>query len=325
MTATALQTLRLGTRRSALALAQSEAVAASIRAAGFGVELVEIVSEGDLRPGAVEQMGSTGVFVNSLRDRLVGGEIDIAVHSYKDLPTQPAAGIEIAAVPRRADPRDALVSRDGLALAELAAGARIGTGSPRRTAQLRALGYGIEVLAVRGNVDTRLRRVADGELDGVVIAAAGLQRLGRLEEASEILDPGQMLPAPAQGALAVECRSVDPTLATALADALDDSTTRAAVAAERALLAALEAGCSAPVGALADVSIGDDGDDEVYLRAVVASMDGHRSIRLSVTGAVTDADAVGRRLAQDLLDAGANELMTRPPTIGTNGKIGASE
>jgi hydroxymethylbilane synthase len=286
-------------------------VADTLRSAGHHVELVEVVTAGDRSTAAVPDLGGTGVFVSELRQRLLDGDVDVAVHSYKDLPTAPADGIALAAVPPRADPRDALVSRDGLLLAELPAGFRIGTGSPRRTAQLRALGYGLEVEPIRGNVDTRLRRVADGEIDAVVVAAAGLQRLGRLDEASETIDPGQMLPAPAQGALAVECRDADSEVAASLREALDDFHTRAVVAAERALLATLEAGCSAPVGALADVSIGDD-EDEVYLRGVVADLDGSRTIRLSRTGPLSAAPELGTQLAADLLDAGAADL------IGTN-------
>jgi hydroxymethylbilane synthase len=217
MTAPALPTIRIGTRRSALALAQSGLVADVLRAAGHEVELVEIVTEGDRSTAAIEQLGSTGVFVTELRQRLLAGDVEVAVHSFKDLPTQPADGIALAAVPPRADPRDALVSRDRLDLAQLPSGSRVGTGSPRRTAQLRALGFGLEVEPIRGNVDTRLRRVADGDFDAVVVAAAGLARLGRLGEASEILDPGQMLPAPAQGALAIECRTGDAELIGVLA------------------------------------------------------------------------------------------------------------
>jgi hydroxymethylbilane synthase len=322
MTALALGTLRLGTRRSALALAQSGTVADVLRAAGHEVALVEVVTEGDRSAAAVAQLGSTGVFVTELRQRLLTGDVDIAVHSLKDLPTASPEGIELAAVPQRADPRDALVSRGGFGLAELPNGSRVATGSPRRAAQLRALGYGLEIVPIRGNVDSRLRRVADGEFDAVVLAAAGLARLGRLDEASEILDPGQMLPAPGQGALAIECRAGDSAQVEAIAAALDDGVTRLAVAAERALLATLEAGCSAPVGALADVSTGDDGTDEIYLRAVVAALDGGRAIRLSTTGPLNDAQALGQRLARDLLDAGAADLMDKNPMIGSLGMIG---
>lgn len=322
MTALAVETLRLGTRRSALALAQSNAVAAVLRAAGHETELVEVTTEGDRSGAAVVALAGTGVFVTELRQRLIAGEVDVAVHSLKDLPTLPAAGIELAAVPPRADPRDALVARDGLTLAELPNGARVATGSPRRAAQLRALGYGLDVVPIRGNVDSRLRHVEAGDVDAVVVAAAGLQRLGRLDEASEILDPGQVLPAPGQGALAIECRTGDATRLGALAAALDDPVTRGAVAAERALLATLEAGCSAPVGALADVAAGDTGTDEIYLRAVVASLDGARTIRLSRTGPFTDALSLGHRLAEDLLGAGAADLMhgtSRNDSLGTIG------
>jgi hydroxymethylbilane synthase len=321
-----LRTLRLGTRRSALALAQSGLVAAALRAAGHEVELVEVVTEGDRSAEAVAAIGSTGVFVTELRQRLVAGDIDVAVHSNKDLPTQPAAGITLAAVPQRGDPRDALVARDGLMLADLPHGARVGTGAPRRSAQLLALGFGLDLVAIRGNVDTRLGRVASGDLDAVVVAAAGLARLGRIDAATEIIDPGQVLPAPAQGALAVECRTADTVLAAELAATLHDATTGAAVAAERALLARLEAGCSAPVGALAEIGVGDDGVDEIYLRAVVASLDGERTIRLSVTGLATSACALGETLAGDLLEAGAAELMaapTSPSSQSSNtGRIG---
>lgn len=308
--------LRLGTRASALALAQSGQVADALRALGHEVELVHITTHGDTSTAAVTQLGGTGVFVTALRDALLSGDVDLAVHSYKDLPTAPAEGLVIAAVPPRQDARDALVARDGLTLGELPAGARIGTGSPRRTAQLRALGMGHEIVPVRGNVDTRIGYVVNGELDAVVLARAGLARLGRLEEITETLDPLQVLPAPAQGALAIECRE-DSELVAEL-KALDDPDTRVAVAAERALLAALEAGCSAPVGAMAEVVDGDDGP-EVFLRGVVAALDGSDAVRLSATGPAHDATGVGQRLAAELLDLGAAELMgsdSRGPMMG---------
>jgi hydroxymethylbilane synthase len=307
------RTLRLGTRRSALALAQAGLVADALRGRGHEVSLVEVVTEGDRSSAALTQLGGTGVFVTALRRQLAEGAIDIAVHSLKDLPTAAADGLAIAAVPSRADPRDALVSRDRTQLNQLSEGATVGTGSPRRAAQLRALGLGLEIVAIRGNVDTRLRRVADGDLDAVVVAAAGLSRLGRLGEAAELLDPGQLLPAPGQGALAVECRADDDSLVDGVRRALDDASTRAAVTAERALLAALEAGCTAPVGALADVAGGDNGDDEIYLRATVTAVDGSRAVRLSITGPVADGDRLGRQLAADLLDAGAAELIGESP------------
>jgi hydroxymethylbilane synthase len=308
MTALTTDTLRLGTRRSALALAQSGLVAQALRDAGHAVELVEVTTQGDASTGTVAALG-TGIFVNELRRALGAGEVDLAVHSLKDLPTAVAPEVTLAAVPRRGDPRDALVARDGATLGELPNGARVGTGSPRRAAQLRALGFGLEVVPIRGNVDTRIAKVTSGELDGVVVAIAGLDRLGRRDAATEVLDPVQVLPAPGQGALAVECRAADGEFAAALAAALDDATSRAAVTAERTLLARLEAGCTAPVGALADVAIGDEGKEEIYLRAVVANIDGARSIRLSMTGGLDEPEDVGNRLAADLLDAGAADLI----------------
>jgi len=297
--------LRLGTRASALALAQSGHVADALRARGHDVELVHITTRGDASAAAISQLGGTGVFVTALRDALLAGEVDLAVHSYKDLPTAEADGLVIAAVPPRQDARDVLVARDGLTLGELPSGSTVGTGSPRRTAQLRALGLGLAVVPVRGNVDTRVRKVAAGELDAVVLARAGLARLHRLAEVTEVLDPLQVLPAPAQGALAVECRTGALVAELAVLDHTDSRTT---VAAERALLAFLEAGCTAPVGALAEVAEGEDGD-EVFLRGLVAALDGTDAVRLSATGPTSDAPGVGRRLAAELLDLGAADLM----------------
>jgi hydroxymethylbilane synthase len=305
------RTLRLGTRRSALALAQAELVATSLRADGHDVQLVEVVTDGDRSAASLTALGGTGVFVAELRQRLLSGDIDLAVHSLKDLPTADAEGLVVAAVPPRADPRDALVSRDGLALAELTTGATVGTGSPRRAAQIRAAGLGFSVVPIRGNVDTRLRKVADGEVDAVVVAAAGLARLGRLGEAAEILDPAQMLPAPGQGALAVECRD-DESLRSLLSGLLDDPDSRAAATAERRVLARLEAGCTAPVGALADVGEGDEGP-ELYLRAVVVAVDGSRAIRMSITGPVADSDELAIRLAAQMIDEGAADLIGETP------------
>ncbi len=301
---TATRTLRVGTRGSLLARAQTDAVVAAVAAP---VEIVPIVTDGDRSTAALEQIGGTGVFVSALRSALLQGEIDVAVHSYKDLPTGEAEGIVIAAVPRREDPRDALVARDGLMLGQLPAGSRIGTGSPRRAAQLRALGLGFEIVPMRGNVDTRLRRVGEGAVDAVVLALAGLRRLGRDAEVTEILDPIQVLPAPGQGALAVECRASDTAAVLALR-VIDDADTRAAVTAERAVLAELEAGCTAPVAALAEIAEGDDGP-EVFLRGSVTAPDGSRAVRLSSTGPVTDAEGVGRRLAAELIAEGADKMM----------------
>ncbi|MFC0503655.1 hydroxymethylbilane synthase [Micromonospora costi] len=301
--------LRLGTRGSALAMAQSGHVAAAVTAAtGRPVELVEVVTAGDRSHAPVHRLG-VGVFVSALRDALTARTIDFAVHSYKDLPTAAPAGLHIAAVPPREDPRDALVARDGRTLAELPPGARVGTGSLRRMAQLHALGMQLDVTPIRGNVDTRLARVSgpDADLDAVVLARAGLARLGRAGEITETLDPMLMLPAPAQGALAVECRADDQDLLELLA-ALDHAPSRAAVTAERALLATLEAGCSAPVAAYAEIAEGDTGE-EIYLRGAVISPDGTRDLRLSRTGTPADAAEIGKALAAELLDLGADSIL----------------
>jgi len=303
--------LRLGTRASALASTQAQTVADAITAAsGVAVELVPITTEGDRSSAAIEQLGGTGVFVTAIRRALLEGSIDLAVHSYKDLPTAPEPGLILAAVPRREDPRDALVARDALTLGELPQGARVGTGAPRRVAQLRALGLGLEVVPIRGNVDTRLGKVTGGELDAVVLARAGLTRLGRLDEVTETLDPLQVLPAPAQGALAVECRIGDARVRE-LAGRLEDPSTRACVTAERAALAALQAGCTAPVAAYAEVAEGEAGP-ELFLRASVTALDGSDAVRSSLTGRLDDAAALGRAVAADLLDRGAAELMALP-------------
>ncbi len=312
--------LRIGTRRSQLATTQSEHVAALVRdRLGVPTELVEITTEGDRSQAEGTSLvgaSATGVFVSALRDALLAGEVDLAVHSLKDLPTDPAEGIALAAVPPREDPRDVVVARDGLTLGELPAGATVGTGSPRRAAQLHALGLGLEVVAIRGNVGTRIDKVASGECDAVVLARAGLARIGRLDEVTEVLDPLQMLPAPGQGALAVECRADDADLLDRLA-VLDDVATHAAVVAERSLLATLEGGCSAPIGALGEIAEGEDGP-ELWLRAVVLATDGGASVRRSASAELSDTDQtdtaaeLGARLAAALLDEGADRLDPDP-------------
>lgn len=305
--------LRLGTRRSALALAQSATVAAAVSAAADSpVELVEIATYGDTAPGAIASLGGTGVFVSALRERLLAGEIDLAVHSYKDLPTAHEPGLVIAAVPQRADPRDVLIAAPGRSLADLPPGARVGTGSPRRTAQLLAARGDLDVVGLRGNVDTRIAAVRAGRLDAVVLAWAGLARLDRLAEISEVLDPAVMLPAPAQGALAVECRAEDAAVRNLL-EGLNHTPSAATVAAERALLAAMEAGCTAPLGALAEV-VREPGADpgaarSVRLRGLVAAADGSRVITQTISGQLPDVDGIGRRLAARMLAAGAADLL----------------
>ncbi|MFI5727577.1 hydroxymethylbilane synthase [Streptomyces cyaneofuscatus] len=309
--------LRLGTRRSKLAMAQSGLVAEAVReVTGRAVELVEITTYGDTSREHLAQIGGTGVFVAALREALLRGEVDFAVHSLKDLPTAQPDDLVLAAVPQREDPRDALVARDGLTFEQLPDGARIGTGSPRRMAQLNAYarshGLRIETVPIRGNVDTRIGFVRDGELDAVVLAAAGLSRLGRSGEVTDFLPVDTILPAPGQGALAIECAATSADLAAALAE-LDDPYTRVAVTAERALLAALEAGCSAPVGALADLLVDGQVVNELRLRGVVGSTDGSSLVQLSTTGPVPtshdDAAALGRELASEMLAKGAAGLM----------------
>ena len=314
------RTIRIGTRGSALALAQTGTVADLLEKAGAKTELVTIVTPGDRSSAPIAEIG-VGVFTSALRDALADGTVDVAVHSYKDLPTKPDPRLSLAAVPPRADPRDALVARNGLTLGELPPGSRVGTGSPRRAAQLQALGLGLRIVPIRGNVDTRIRKVDSGEVDAVVLARAGLARLGRLGEISEVLDPIQMLPAPAQGALAVECRVDDMDTEHLLQSTVDDESTRFAVAAERAMLAALEAGCSAPVGALADVVEDLDAEDRVVyrlsLRGVAAAnwtaeaeLEGNAVdlLRASATGDLTEGEQLGRALAAELLELGAGVL-----------------
>ncbi|MFE4054467.1 hydroxymethylbilane synthase [Streptomyces sp. YIM B13518] len=321
--------LRLGTRRSKLAMAQSGQVAEAVsQVTGRPVELVEITTYGDVSREHLAQIGGTGVFVAALREALARGEVDFAVHSLKDLPTAQPDELVVAAIPVREDPRDVMVTRDALKLTDLPRGARIGTGSPRRMAQLnayaRSRGMDIETVPIRGNVDTRIGYVLKGELDAVVLAAAGMNRIGRSDEVTDVLSVDTVLPAPGQGALAIECTANDAELVAALAE-LDDPFTRAAVTAERSLLAALEAGCSAPVGALADLpplsaplERGDPQADgqivkEMRLRGVVGSTDGSTLVQLSTTGPVPEtheaAMTLGRELAAEMLAQGAAGLM----------------
>jgi hydroxymethylbilane synthase len=291
--------LRLGTRKSPMAMVQSRHVARLItERTGHAVELIGITTFGDVSRADLAQIGGTGVFVSGLRASLLHGDIDIAVHSLKDLPTAQLEGIALAAVPTRDDPRDALAARDGAKLADLPPGAKIGTGSARRAAQLLLLRPDVRPVPVRGNADTRLGRVESGEVDAVVLAYAGLARIGRLDAVTQVFDPDEMLPAPGQGALAVECRSGQPDLADLLACA-DDPATRAAVTAERSLLAALEAGCSAPVGGYAA------GTDGLRLRAVVVAADGDSALRASAGGPADEAERLGREVAAELLRCGA--------------------
>lgn len=298
--------LRVGTRASALAVAQSSAVAAR-----FGpFELVTITSEGDRSAAPLASMGGTGVFVSALRDALVDGRVDVIVHSFKDLPTAPAEGIDLIAVPERADARDALATRDGITLRALPPGARVGTGSPRRRAQLLAVRPDLEVVGIRGNVDTRLGRLYDADderrIDGLVLAAAGLERLGRLGEASELFDLASWPTAPAQGALAIEVRSDAAAAVRARVAAVDDASTRRAAIAERGVLSRLEAGCSAPIAAHAALDA-----DALVLTASVFAPDGSEELTITRAGtAETDraASDLADHVAAELLDSGAARL-----------------
>lgn len=297
--------LRVGTRGSALALAQSGMVADRIaEIAGCTVELVRIRTEGDVNTGPLATIGGTGVFVTGVRAALLDGRVDLVVHSYKDLPTAPADGVRMTAVPERENPFDALCARNGLTLGELPGGSTVGTGSPRRAAQLLTHRPDLQVVPIRGNVDTRLAKVTSGELDAVVLAAAGLNRLGRSAAITQILDAELMLPAPAQGALAVETRAGADDWFTDAVRALDHPATRAAVLAERVLLRDLEAGCSAPVGAFGQVT-----DDALTLRAVVVAIGGGDEFRVLRGGPVSAAVDLGASAAAELLAQGAAHLL----------------
>ncbi len=303
---TAQAPLRLGTRRSPMAVTQSQQVARMItERTGREVRLTRVTTFGDVSRAQLTQIGGTGVFVSALRASLLAGDIDVAVHSLKDLPTARPEGVELAAVPPRGDPRDALAARDGAKLADLPPGARIGTGSPRRAAQLRLLRPDLRPVPIRGNAGTRLGRVESGEVDAVVLAYAGLARIGRLDAVTQIFEPEEMLPAPGQGALAVECRSDRPDL-TALLACIDDPASRAATVAERSLLVALEAGCSAPVGGYAA------GANGLRLRAIVVSADGESALRASADGPAAEADRLGRQVAAELLRRGAGRYTAVP-------------
>jgi hydroxymethylbilane synthase len=289
-----------------MAIAQSRQVAEMItERTGRPVDIAGVTTLGDVSRAQLTQIGGTGVFVSALREALLGGEVDLAVHSLKDLPTRPAAGIALAAVPPRDDPRDALVARDGAKLADLPAGARIGTGSPRRAAQLLALRADLRCVPIRGNAGTRMGKVEDGELDAVVLAYAGLARIGGLHAVTQVFDPDEMLPAPGQGALAIECRAAEPEVASLLA-AVSDLASVAAVTAERSLLEALEAGCSAPVAAYAA------GTESLTMQGAVMSADGSRVLRAHGTAPAAEARRLGRDLAAELLQAGAGDLISVP-------------
>jgi len=306
--------IRVGTRGSALAMAQTTAIANRMgAAAGAEIEIIPVTTHGDTSRESLSSLGGTGVFASALREALLNDECDVVVHSFKDLPTAAHPGLVIGATPKRADARDVLCARDGLTLDTLPEGARVGTGSPRRVAQLLARRSDLEVVDIRGNVDTRLARVTDGDLDAVVLAAAGLGRLGRLDQvATDYLELSAWPTAPGQGALAIEVRegTHERPLATALA-AINHVTTQATTTAERVLLARLGAGCAAPIGATAVV------DELVFLTATVYSPDGARQLTSShaatpdshsAADLVEAAIDIAERAAAELLGAGAADL-----------------
>jgi hydroxymethylbilane synthase len=296
--------VRIGTRGSTLALAQTQTIANALAAkTGVAVEIVTVRTEGDVSKESLASFGGTGVFAGALREALIDGRCDVVVHSLKDLPTASYPGLSIGAIPKRVDPRDALCSRDGLTLDTLPAGSRVGTGSPRRAAQLRARRPDIEVVDIRGNVDTRLRQVTDGALDAVVLAAAGLERIGRLGAITEYLGLDGWPTAPGQGALALEVRTGDEKLVAAL----NHNPTRTIVEAERHVLGLLEAGCAAPIGAHGQI---DDG--LLFLDARVYSPDGTEKLTSSHALYVSDSPdpsrEVAERVATELLASGAARL-----------------
>lgn len=295
-----MATLRIATRGSRLALVQTGLVGDSLRAAhsDLTIEVVEVRTEGDRdRATPLRVLGGRGVFVKAVEDALLDGRADVAVHSLKDVPTEDVPGLTIAAVPERADPRDVLVASEGRSLAALPAGARVGTSSRRRAALLRAMRPDLVIGEVRGNVETRIAKVRDGGLDGVILAAAGLQRLGRLEDATQFFEAMEFLPAPGQGALGIQCRTDDEATRSLLAP-LDDRYTRAAVDAERGVLEALGSGCSLPVGAYATV----DGE-LLALRGMLAADDDALPNFGDATGAVSEAALIGRGLGERLQQA----------------------
>lgn len=300
--------LRLATRRSTLATTQSTWVADRLRALGHEVELVPVVTEGDVSTAPLTALGGVGVFAKAIRRVLLAGGADFAVHSLKDLPTAPYDGLVIAAVPQREDPRDALIARDGLTLRTLPPAAVVGTGSPRRAAQLALIRPDLRIVPIRGNVERRLSLIESGECDAVVLAMAGLTRLGRTSVVTDALSVADVVPAAGQGALAVECPAARPEIVEVLS-ALEDPATRECVTAERALLARLEAGCSAPVGAFAQVVTGPTAIPRVQLTAFVGESSlgsgagpGRSSYqRQSLTGPPGEPVGMGERLADLLL------------------------
>lgn len=300
-----MKPLRIGTRGSALALWQANHISARLaELRGVESELVRIRTSGDhFQTAAIAQMGTKGVFIKELEDALLAGTIDLAVHSMKDVPTETPKGLVFPAITKREDVRDCLISHGGLTLDKLTAGARVGTSSLRRQAQLHAFRSDLKAVELRGNVDTRMKKVAAGEYDAIILAKAGVDRLGLTEKITEILHTSIMLPAVGQGALGIETREGDSEISN-LAAGLDDGDTRACVTAERALLRELEGGCQVPLGAWARLGAGG-----LLLEACVLSPGGKESLRRELDGPPEGAEEVGRRLGKILLEAGADRIL----------------
>jgi hydroxymethylbilane synthase len=301
-----LNPIRIGTRGSKLALWQAEWVSGQLQQRGIDTELVIISTQGDVTAGPLSQGGGQGLFTKEIQRELLDCKVDVAVHSLKDLPTLPVEGLTLAAVPSRETTADCLIGRNNLRFEQLPAGAKVGTGSTRRAAQLRAWRPDIEIQDIRGNVDSRIRKLQEGHYDAIVLAAAGLTRLKLLGNITEILEQERVLPAVGQGALGLECRADDQTSISAL-HKLNDADSQAAVTAERELLRTLMAGCLAPVAALASIV-----HDELQLRARVLSIDGSKILEARISGVACEAARIGQRLGQQLLDQGASELIGRP-------------
>ncbi len=296
--------LRIGTRASELAQWQANWVAQQLRQGGASVEIVEITTSGDIeQSGPIAAMGQQGVFTKEIQAALLDTRVDVAVHSLKDLPTESVEGVMLAAVPEREDVADALITNQGLTLDKLSSGARIGTGSLRRQAQLKRLRADLEVVRIRGNVDTRLRKLDEGEYDAILLAVAGLYRLGRADRITERLAPPRMLPAVGQGALGIECLETN-QVARSLLGPLDHWESRLSTTAERAMLALLHGGCSAPVGAWGRVENGT-----LLLDGLVANLAGTQVLQASSTGNPDDAQVIGEEVASRLLDQGAAEII----------------
>ncbi|MCL6544018.1 MAG: hydroxymethylbilane synthase [Bryobacteraceae bacterium] len=294
-------TLTIASRGSQLALWQARWIQSRLEELGARCRIQIIKTTGDkITDVPLAKVGAKGLFTKEIEEALLAGEADLAVHSMKDLPTSLPEGLMLAAVPEREDPRDAIVGRK---FAELQAGSKVGTSSLRRAAQLLALRPELKIEPLRGNLDTRLRKLSEGRYDAIVLAAAGLKRMGWEDRIAEILSTDYLCPAVGQGALAVETRA-DGGLAAELCGQLDHAPTRAAVAAERAVLAGLGGGCQVPIGAYAQIA-----EEELRLTAVVCTPDGERLIRRNLAGQADQPEALGRQLAQELLDAGADEIL----------------